>query len=378
MRIGNHDIGPRHTPYVIAEIGVNHDGDAERCVRLAEAAARAGAHAVKFQLFEADRLMGAASELAVYQRRAGETDPRSMLRRLELPIDALARAADAARALGADAIVSVFSLELVGVAEGARGGWDAYKTASPDIVHRPLLEALARTRRPLIVSTGAATLGEVTRAIGWIQRGREGGGGGAAARGGGLAVLQCVSSYPTPRESAGLGGIRALRDVYAGCVGYSDHTPEEDTGALAVVCGAQVLEKHFTDDRARAGPDHAASLDAGGFARYATLAREAWEMLKDTGSGRVPPRLAAWLDFTSRLPKEKAVLPAEEDVRRVSRQSVTALRDLAAGHVVTREDVVFKRPGTGLLACDVDEVIGRRLARAIVRDMPITREDVAR
>src|SRR5206468_3505321 len=129
----------------------------------------------------------------------------------------------------------------------------AYKTTSPDIINRPLLDALAGTGKPIVLSTGASTLDEVQRALGWLSA--------AADR---TAVLQCVSSYPTPEGQEEFGGMKALRTIFSGPVGYSDHTPASETSRLAVLCGAELLEKHLTYDRGAAGPDHAASLDEQG------------------------------------------------------------------------------------------------------------------
>jgi N,N'-diacetyllegionaminate synthase len=361
MLIGTRAIGPDDPPYIIAEIGVNHDGSPGRALDLTRLAARAGADAVKFQFFEAHRLMSRAAALASYQRRAGERDPLGMLRRLELTIDALAPCVAEAHRLGVHAIVSVFSVELVAIARGLP--WDAYKTASPDIINRPLLEALADTGMPLIVSTGAGTIAEVERAVGWL----------AGARGR-LALMQCVSAYPTPADAAAIGGMDALNRAFpGGPVGYSDHTVEVDTGAVAVAApvfgrGACLLEKHFTDDRGGKGPDHAASLDPDAFARYAALARGAFAGRGSPGHG--PP-----LDRIG--PLEKAVLPVEEDVRRVSRQSLTTTRDLPAGHVLARPDLTIKRPGTGLPPYELASVLGRRLSRAVTADMPLNGSDLA-
>lgn len=343
MRIGDRHIGMEHRPYVIAEIGVNHDGEPDRSVMLTERAAEAGADAVKLQLFETDRLMSRAARLAAYQKSAGETDPFAMLRRLELSIDQMEPTVRRAHELGIHAIVTVFSVELVKVAE--RLPWDAYKSASPDIVNRPLLEAMAATGRPLIVSTGASTLNEVTRAAGWLEGIRDR-----------LAMLQCVSSYPAP--DAALGGIRAIAEATGLVVGYSDHTESVETGALAVSAGAALLERHVTYDVRAAGPDHAASLEADGFARYAELARRA-ERKGDEGSST------------------KCVLDCEQDVRRVSRQSIVATRDLAAGVVLTVDDLTIKRPGTGIEPWRMDEVIGATAARDVEADMPLVEEDLS-
>ena len=342
MRIGEKQIGPGHPPYVIAEIGVNHDGEVDRALMLTEAAADAGADAVKLQLFETDRLMSRAAKLAAYQKNAGETDPLAMLRRLELSIDDMARVVDRAHELGIHAIVTVFSVELVEVAK--RLEWDAYKSASPDIINRPLLEAMAETGKPLIVSTGASELDEVTRAAGWLEGIRDR-----------LAFLQCVSAYPAPERA--LGGIAAIHRATGLPTGYSDHTPDLDTGAVAAALGACVLEKHLTYNRHAQGPDHAASLEPKGMAAYIRAAR-AVVCPQPEGEG------------------SKNVLDCERDVRAVSRQSLVSARSLRRGEVLTREMLTIKRPGTGVPPFLMDEMIGRRVVRNVEMDVPIVREDV--
>lgn len=326
---------------MIAEIGVNHDGSVERALEMVDAAAEAGADAVKLQFFRADLLMSRASRLASYQEAAGESDPMAMLRRLELSAEDLAHVAFRAHQRGIHAIVSVFSLELV--AEAQRVSWDAYKTASPDIIHRPLLEALARTGRPLIVSTGASTLREVFEACGWLRAVE-------------VAFLQCVSAYPTADEHAAIGAIGEVARATGRVVGYSDHTSRVETAAVAVGAGASILEKHFTYSRDAAGPDHAASLEPEGFAEYVRLARLAWTLL---GDGR------------------KRVLDAEHDVREVSRQSIVTTRAIPRGRMIDAADLTMKRPGTGLPPFRLEEVCGRVATRDIEADMPVCEEDLA-
>jgi N-acetylneuraminate synthase/N,N'-diacetyllegionaminate synthase len=341
MRLGSRHLGPDHEPLIIAEIGVNHDGSADRAAELVRAAAAAGADAVKFQFFRADLLVSRAAALAAYQVTGGACDARALLRPLELSIDDLGRLADLAHSLSLRAILTVFSVPLVDAAE--RAAWDAYKTASPDIIHRPLIDALRRTGRPLILSTGGATIEEIERAMVWVE-------------GHPHALMQCVSAYPAPDEAASLGGIGLLARLTDQPVGYSDHTQAVDAGALAVAAGACILEKHLTLDRGAAGPDHAASLEPPDFAEYVRLARRAWRM--HAGSA-------------------KHVLPIEEDVRRVSRQSITAVRDLPPGHVIAAGDLAFKRPGGGIEPWRHDEIIGRTLVRPVAADTPMTDADVA-
>lgn len=376
MNIGSRQIGADHPPYIIAELGVNHDGSVDRALKLTDAAAEAGADAIKLQLFKADLLMSKAAKLAAYQKAAGESDPVEMLRRLELSIDQMAPVVERAHARGVHAIVTLFSVELVDDAE--RLPWDAYKTASPDIVHKPLLDCLAATGKPLIVSTGASTLDEVTRALHWLS--------GAQDR---MAVLQCVSCYPTERME--LGGIGALKQVFLGPVGYSDHTKGHRTSGWAVAAGACILEKHLTYDQNAAGPDHKASLVPWMLKRYVSeseegvLARQYYSPAPDFQTFAKALRVesdpqhrgARDLAYMARGEHVKRVLECEQDVRAVSRQSITTRRSLAAGHVLTRADVTFKRPGTGLLPFELERAVGRTLRNAIDADMPIFEHDLA-
>ncbi|MCL4196442.1 MAG: N-acetylneuraminate synthase family protein [Phycisphaerales bacterium] len=344
MHLGSRPIGPEQPPYIIAEIGVNHDGSTQRALELVEAAKHSGANAVKVQYFEATDLMSRACRLAAYQAAAGETDPVEMLAGLQLNRDAMAEVVRYAHSLDLHAIVTIFSIEHASLAIDL--DWDALKVASPDIINTPLLTALAAAGKPIILSTGAADAGEIARALRLC----------------GEVALHCVSAYPTPEAYAQIAGIPALADLIGTLqlsrsvlVGYSDHTSSHDTGALAVVAGACVLEKHLTWRRSAKGPDHAASLDPALFARYVQQAHRAWSMLG---------------------PRRVIVQEIEQDVRTVSRQSITSTRDLTTGETLTREDLTIKRPGTGLLPALLDALPGRKLARDVPADTPLTSADV--
>lgn len=334
--IGARAIGPDHPPYVIAELGVNHDGIEARAVALVDAAADAGADAIKLQCFRADLLVGRTARLATYQERSGACEVHDMLSALELPASSMMRVLDRAHERGVHGIVTVFNCELVD--EAAAWRVDAFKTASPDIVHQPLITALARTGRPLLVSTGAATLDEVRRAAGWLAPHAH-------------LFMQCVSAYPAPDDDAALAGLREHGDITAGAWGYSDHTSGSETGALAVAAGACLLEKHFTLERGAVGPDHAASLEPADLATYVAGAHRAWRMLGRGG---------------------KRVLDVERDVREASRQSLTAARDLRAGQRLQRADLVFRRPGTGLAPAELGRALDCTLAADLAEGEPLT------
>jgi len=382
MNIGSRSITPSPggytPPYVIAELGVNHDGSVDRALALVDAAATAGADAIKLQLFRADLLMSKAAKLAAYQTAAGEHDPVEMLRRLELSIDQMAPIVARAHARGLHAIVTVFTASLI--PDSLSLPWDAYKTASPDIVHQPLLSALAATGKPIIISTGASTLDEVRRAVHWLTSAHDR-----------LAILQCVSSYPTPQCDAAFDGIAALAAAFPTLpIGYSDHLASTISGAQCVIMGAALLEKHFTYNRDAPGPDHAASLDAPALADYITLARIAARTLALEPDSRpagfealidgTPVAHTHWFDLHPRVdinaPSTKRVLPCEHDVRAVSRQSIVTLANLPAGHALKPTDLTFKRPGTGLLPFNLPSILGRKLKHAVEADIPLKEADL--
>lgn len=329
-------------PFVMAEIGVNHDGDVGVARQLIDAAAAAGADAVKFQLFSSKLLLAREAGLVAYQRAAAES-AQELLSPLELTPEQLAPLVAHAHGAGLAALITPFSPTLVQAAVGC--GADGIKLASPDLVNLPLVEAAVGTGLPLVLSTGAATLEEVGQAVGWL--------GAAAAR---TVLLHCVSSYPTAAGDATLGAIRVLRTRWPQmAVGYSDHTVETVTGALAVASGACVLEKHLTLDRTRRGPDHAASLEPAALAEYVAAARQAYAMV-----GAM----------------EKRVLEIEREVRAQTRQSVAAACDLAAGTVLGRGHLTVMRPGTGIPAAGLGDLIGRTVRRAVAAGTLLSMSDL--
>jgi len=301
---------------------------------LVDAAAKAGADAVKFQYFRPDRLLSNQAELAGYQQGKASSQ-RELLAGLALSLDSIGRLGERAWAAGLGFVVTPFSPADVGELAGldARAGLSAVKTASPDAVNAPLLERVFSLDLPVFLSTGTCTLDELRPAAAMLR-----------AHGPGGVMLHCVSIYPTPPGQAGLGGMAALRDAFGLSVGYSDHTVLTRTGALAAAAGAVVLEKHLTHDAAAPGPDHAASLVPRDFAAYVRHVRELEQMLG---------------------PAAKRVDEAERDVRRVSRQSVCVVRDLPAGHVLSAEDLTVMRPGTGVPAAELGSVVGRTLRVAV-------------
>jgi len=317
---------------IVAEIGVNHDGSEKRAIELVTAAKKAGADAVKLQLFKATRLMHPSSAFAKYQAdRVADDSPIEMLRRYELSDEAARRIVSQIRKAGLLPIVTPFSpgdLDLVRMLKPA-----AIKIASPDLVNPILLKAAAKLGRPMMVSTGAATIDEIAVAVGRLK-----------AWNADFALLHCISSYPTPSDQAHLGWISKLSHQFDVPVGYSDHTTEPLAGALAVAAGAVIIEKHLTYDRSAAGPDHSASFDPSEFAQYVNAIRHAETLL-----GKGP----------------RHVLKIERDVRKVSRQSLVLARSVKSGKRLKRTDLTVQRPGTGIPADQIDRVIGSAARRSI-------------
>lgn len=326
FQIDDRRIGPFDRTLVIAEIGVNHDGRLDRALSLVRHAAEAGADAVKLQVFRAETLVHRSAGFARYQHdRVSAGSPADMLRRLELSPADLATVVAAVRQASLIPLATPFSPADVGIIDSL--DLPAIKIASPDLVNLPLLRRCAQTRRPLLVSTGAATLDEIDAAVSWLCEWN--------AR---FALLHCVSAYPVEPQSANLCWIGELASRYGVPVGYSDHADDLMAGALAVGNGACVIEKHLTYDRSASGPDHAASADPQQFARYVSMIRGAEQLRGRPG---------------------RHVLDCERDVRTVSRQSLVLRRDIPAGRPIGSEDLVVQRPGTGIPASQEPAVIGR-------------------
>lgn len=327
---------------MIAELGVNHDGSEARALSLVDAAHEAGADAVKVQWFVPDRLLSNQALLASYQE-AQATDPRQMLEALMLSTASMRRVRERAAARGLHFIVTLFSPDDAEAVATMRP--DAVKIASPDAVNPPVLDAARGLGLPLLVSTGTCTLAELAPTARLLRHHEPG-----------ACLLQCVSSYPAPDDQAALAGIAALAERFNLPAGYSDHTTDPLTGALAVAAGAVVVEKHLTYDKSAPGPDHAASFEPAELAAYIGHIRQAARMRGALG---------------------KHVQPTEADVARVARQSVCAVRELPAGHVLQRADLTVKRPGTGIPARRLEELVGRRLRRAVRANDLLAEADIA-
>ena len=343
MRIGEFEIRADASPYVIAEIGVNHENDLERARRMIRQVAAAGGSAAKFQTYTAAKLASRFSP-AYWDRQKEPTDSQFELFRKYDRFGAAEyrELAAACRSAGIDFLSTAFDPDGV---ELLAALVPAFKVASADITNLPLLEAVAVHRKPVLISTGASTIDEIRAAVACLERH------GAPA----VALLHCVLSYPTAPSDANLNVIRTLQKEFAGYpVGYSDHVPPDPdmvTLAAAYVLGARIIEKHFTDDKRLPGNDHYHAMDQDDLRKAVDQCERARVLL---GSG------------------VKEVGPAEQDARRFARRSLVAARALPEGHTLRPDDLLIKRPGTGIPPTALGDVVGRRLARRVVEDEVLT------
>jgi N-acetylneuraminate synthase/N,N'-diacetyllegionaminate synthase len=327
---------------VIAEAGVNHNGDPEAALHLVDAAADSGADAVKFQAFKAERVAAPDAPKAAYQRETtseGESQ-LDMLRRLELSVDALRAARDRCAERGILFLSSVFDEESVGVLEEL--DVPAIKLGSGEVTNIPLLERVARAGKPVILSTGMAALAEVERALDALGTIDE------------IVLLHATTGYPADPADANLRALAELRR-FGTAVGYSDHTPGDETALAAVALGACVVEKHVTLDRSLPGPDHAASLEPAELKRLVDSIRVVEAAL---GTGRKEPA------------------SAEAAIRDVVRRSLAAARPLPSGTVLTEDALIAIRPGTGISPDRRGELVGRTLNRAVGEGEQLAWDDV--
>lgn len=335
-----------HT-FIIAEAGVNHNGSIDLAFQLIEAAKASGADAVKFQTFRADLLAAPSAKKAEYQKRAegnsGESQ-HEMLRKLELNAKAHERLIEHCRKVGIQFLSSPFDAQSADLLVSL--GVPLLKIPSGEITNLPFLEHLAGKEKPLILSTGMSTLGEVEEAIHVLRS--------AGAKQ--LTLLHCVTEYPAPYAEVNLRAMLTLKSAFGLPVGYSDHTPGIDIAIAACAMGAEVIEKHFTQSRSLPGPDHAASLEPSELREMVTSIRHVEAAL---GNGI------------------KAPAPCEIPNIPVARKSVVAAREISAGHRIVREDLDIKRPGNGLVPRLLPALIGRTVRQALTKDEIITWDHLA-
>jgi len=346
IKIGGRSIGEGHPCFIIAEAGVNHNGSVDLAKQLVDVAVTAGADAVKFQTFRADHLVTASAPKAEYQKRATGTSEEQlgMLRKLELDREAHAELMAHCRKRGILFLSTPFEEASADLLESL--GVPAFKLPSGEITNLPFLAHVARKGRPVILSTGMATLGEVETALGVFEE----------AGNPGIVLLHCVSCYPTAVVDANLRAMRTLATAFQRPVGYSDHTEGIAVPLAAAALGACVIEKHITLDRSLTGPDQQASLEP---ADLAAMVRGIRDVEAALGHGRKVPA------------------PSEAGTAAVARKSLVAARDIPAGTMLTEDCIAIKRPGTGLPPSFLPFLRGRVARVAIPGDALLRLEDLA-
>ncbi len=341
VRFSGVAVGPGYPPYIIAEIGSNHNGDMKLCKRLIDAAAEAGAHAVKFQSWSETSLIAEEE----YARNTSYSDKkkhfgslREMVKAYQFTAQQHKEAHAYCRKRHIEFCSTPFSPEEVDLLESFNVPF--FKIASMDIVHLPLLEYVARKKRPLIVSTGMATLAEIDKAIETIRN----------AGNNQIVLLHCISIYPPNPKLINLRNMATLLQAFDTPVGLSDHSLGTAIPLAAIALGASVIEKHFTIDKNMAGWDHAISADPP-------------ELQTIVNEGR---NIFAALGETTRTVSE-----AELEKRKKFRRSIVARRKLKKGHALVESDIDAKRPGTGISPHELPYVLGRRISSDLEKDQLI-------
>lgn len=340
--------------FIIAEAGVNHNGSVDRALAMVDAARDAEADAIKFQTFSAEKLASPDAEKAAYQKVAtGSGSQLEMLRALELSEADYRAILARCEARGIEFMSTPFDEEAADFLAGL--GMRRLKVPSGEIVSHSLLRHLARMDRPIILSTGMATMDEIHEAVAVIRDTRAACGFTADVASI-LTILHCTSNYPAGLKDVNLRAMKTIADETGLPVGYSDHTLGITVALAAVALGATVIEKHFTLDRNLDGPDHQASLSV----------EELAEMVR--GIRGVEKALGSAV---------KAPTEAELAVRAVARRSISAARDLQVGDVLSADDLILLRPASGIEPKFQDEVVGRVLASPVKAWQAITWRDLA-
>lgn len=327
--------------FIVAEVGVNHNGELEIAKKLVDAAVAAGADAVKFQTFIPKEVVTCGAEKATYQKAnmPGQETQLDMIRRLalsEVDFRTLKLYCDRAGIVFLSTPFDYCSVDLLDEL-----GVPLFKIPSGELVNDRFLRYVASRGKPLIISTGMATLGEVEEALEVVQ----------SAGVHEITLLHCTSAYPTPYEEVNLRAMVTLGHAFGLPVGYSDHTPGIEVAVAAVALGARVVEKHFTLSRQMEGPDHRASLEPD---ELAAMVRTIRNVEKALGDGRKRPS------------------SSEQDVMRAARRSLVTACKVAAGEVITEDKLALKRPGTGIPPKMWSLVAGRRARVDIPADTVIT------
>ncbi|WP_061205816.1 N-acetylneuraminate synthase [Leptospira santarosai] len=325
---------------IIAEAGVNHNGDLELARKLIDVAANAGADIVKFQTFEAERLVTKSAKKADYQNSATGNAAESqyeMLKKLELSKENHEKLIQYCKQTGIEFLSTAFDLQSLAFLEQLN--LSRYKIPSGEITNLPYLQKIGSSGKPIILSTGMSTLGEIESALLVLET--------TGAKRNEITVLHCNTEYPTPYSDVNLSAMKSIADAFKIKVGYSDHTSGIEVSVAAVALGASVIEKHFTLDRSLPGPDHKASLEPN---ELKTMVRSIRNVELSLGDGIKKPSNSELKNIS------------------IARRSIVAAFSIKAGEIFTRENLTAKRPGDGISPMRLDEVIGLKAKRDFFED----------
>ncbi|MEE4016080.1 N-acetylneuraminate synthase [Roseibium sp. FZY0029] len=333
FEIGGRKVGPSQPCFVIAEIGVNHNGDETMAKKLIDAAKIAGADAVKFQTFLADKLVTKTASSAKYQKdNTGISNQNDLLRPMELNEAAHKRLLQYCKEVGIIFLSSPFDTESVDLL--SKLDVPAIKVPSPDCVSDSFLRHIGKTRKPVILSTGMCDLREVLHGAQILQDA------GAEC----IALLHCTSCYPAPLDQVHLRAISTMGTATGLQIGYSDHTEGNAVSIAAVALGATIIEKHITLDKGLPGPDHRASIEPH---EFACMVRDIRAVEQAMGG-------------TAKEPQE-----CEQSSRELARRSIATRNALYPGQVISENDLILLRPGTGISPSLETSIIGRKIKRPV-------------
>lgn len=332
--------------FIIAEIGVNHNGDIDLAKKMIDSAVESGADAVKFQTFKAEDITTKSASKADYQNKNSpmEDSQFEMLKKLELEYSEFKEINEYCKNKGTIFLSSPFDKDSVDFLDEL--GVPLFKLGSGEITNYPLIQHIKSKKKPLIISTGMTTLYEIQEVVDFI--------GDDVPE---LTIMHCITSYPSKCEETNLNFIKALQTKFKNPIGFSDHSEGIEIPIAAVALGAKVIEKHFTIDKNLDGPDHKASLESKDFKRMVDYIRN---VEKSLGSF------------------EKKISPNEKGIKKLVRKSIVTLTDIKKGQKLKEEMLSIKRPGTGIEPKNLENVIGLVAKKDIKKDSLLKWEDIGR
>jgi N-acetylneuraminate synthase/N,N'-diacetyllegionaminate synthase len=334
---------------IIAEAGVNHNGELSKAKELIKVAADAGADFVKFQTFKADKMVSKSAKKATYQTKNFNDQDDSqynMLKRLEMPLEWYDELLAYAHRLNISFLSTGFDEDSMDFLDSLDP--ELFKIPSGEITNKPYLEHIGRKGRKVLLSTGMANMEEILQAIAVLQQ--------AGLDKQQITVLHCNTEYPTPMKDVNLMAMLHIQKELGVEVGYSDHTLGIEVPIAAVSLGAKVIEKHFTLDRNLSGPDHKASLEPEELKAMVSSIRNIEQAI--TGSGRKEPS------------------ESEKINKAIARKSIHLLKKLKAGHVIQKADLIMRRPGDGISPMEIEDVLGKVINKDLQEDSKLLWADL--